>query len=119
MGRSRAAAKAAGSRMERETADALAEHVSDVIDRRVKTGAKDKGDIGGLRAHGQRVVVECKDVATLSLGTWVKEAEVERVNDEALAGVVVHKRRGVGDPLSQYVTCTLRDLIALLTGTRP
>ena len=119
MGRSRAAAKAAGSRMERETADALAKHVDDRIDRKVKTGAKDKGDIGGLRAHGQRVVIECKDVATMSLGTWVTEAEVERINDEALAGLVVHKRRGKGDALEQYVTMTLRDLIALLTGTRP
>jgi hypothetical protein len=105
--------------MERQTADALAAHVDDRIDRRVKTGAKDKGDIGGLRVHGQRVVLECKDVATLSLGTWVKEAEIERVNDEALAGFVVHKRVRVGDPLDQYVTGTLRDLIAIITGNRP
>lgn len=105
--------------MERETADTLARYVDDRIDRRVKTGAKDKGDIGGLRVHEQRVVVECKDVNTLSLGTWVTEAEAERVNDGALAAFVVHKRRGKGDPLDQYVTMTLRDQIALLTGERP
>lgn len=105
--------------MERQTADTLAQHIDDRIDRRVKTGAKDKGDIGGLRVHGQRVVIECKDVATMSIGTWVKEAEVERVNDEALAGFVVHKRRGVGEPLDQYVTGTLRDLVAIITGKRP
>ena len=119
MSRSRASAKAAGARFERFIADCLAAHVDDRIDRRVKTGGKDKGDVGGLRHMGGRVVVECKDVATLALGTWVNEADVERGNDDAIAGLVIHKRRGHGDPLDQYVTCTMRDLIALLTGERP
>lgn len=119
MSRNRASAKAAGSTFERKVADCLAKHVDDRIDRRVKTGAKDRGDIAGLRHMGQRVVIECKDVAKLSIGTWVGEAEVERGNDDAVAGLVVHKRRGKGDPLDQYVTATVRDLIALLTGERP
>jgi hypothetical protein len=100
-------------------ADYLAAHVSDVIDRRVKSGAKDTGDIGGVRVHGQRVAIECKDVAKMNLAGWVAEADTERVNDAALAGVVVHKRRGKGLPGDQYVTLTLDDLVALLTGTRP
>lgn len=119
MSRSRASAKAAGSRFERLVADYLAEHVSEFVDRRVKTGAADKGDVGGVRAHGQRVTVECKDVAKLNLGGWVTEAETERVNDDALAGVVVHKRRGKGNAGAQYVTLTLDDLVGLLTGKRP
>jgi hypothetical protein len=117
--RNRAAAKAAGSRFERTTADYLAATVDDRIDRRVKTGAKDKGDIGGIRHMGGRVVLECKDVAKLNLGGWVTEADVERGNDDAIAGFVVHKRRGTADPGDQYVTGTLRDLVALLTGVRP
>lgn len=117
--RSAASARAAGPRFERSVADCLASLVDDRIDRRVKTGSNDKGDIGGLRHMGGRVVVECKDVVQLALGAWVTEADVERGNDDAIAGVVVHKRRGVGDPLDQYVTCTVRDLIALLTGVRP
>ena len=117
--RSRASAKAAGARFERVVADYLATHVDDRIDRRVKTGAKDKGDIAGLRAHSQRVVLEAKDVAKLALGSWVREADIERGNDDALAGFVVHKRRGTADPGDQYVTGTLRDLVALLTGERP
>lgn len=100
-------------------ADWLATHVSEFIDRRVKTGAADKGDIVNVRSHGQRVVLECKDVAKLSLGPWVKESDVERGNDDAIAGFVVHKRRGTTDPGDQYVTGTLRDLVALLTGDRP
>ena len=119
MTRNRASAKAAGARFERQLADALAQHVDDRIDRRVKTGGKDKGDIGGVRHMGGRVVIECKDTSRPALGTWVNEADVERGNDDALVGLVAHKRRGHGDPLDQYVTCTMRDLIALLTGERP
>lgn len=123
MTRNRASAKQAGARFERLIADALAEHVDDRIDRRVKTGNKDRGDIGGLRTYlhresGHRIIAECKDVTRLALSGWVDEAELERGNDDALAGFVIHKRRGHGDPLDQYVTCTLRDLVALLTGER-
>jgi hypothetical protein len=117
--RSRASAKAAGSRFERSIADALAIHVDDRIDRRVKTGAKDRGDIAGWRYAGLRIVAECKDVVATNLGGWIREAETERLNDDAHVALVVHKRRGHGDPLDQYVTTTLRDLIALLTQERP
>ena len=119
MTRSRASAKAAGTRFERLIADCLATHVDDRIDRRVKTGNKDRGDIGCWRYAGHRLVIECKDVARLDLSGWVDQAETERGNDDAIAGLVVHKRRGHGDPLDQYVTCTVRDLVGLLTGERP
>ncbi|MGO4583610.1 hypothetical protein AB4Z38_06945 [Arthrobacter sp. 2RAF6] len=119
MSRSRASAKAAGASFERLVADYLAETVDDRIDRRVKTGAKDKGDIAGVRAHGQRVVFEAKNCVKLALGSWAGEAEAERLNDGALAGVIVHKRHGKGRPEDQWVTMTLADLVALLTGKRP
>lgn len=108
-----------GTPFERLIADALALHVDDRIDRRVRSGTKDKGDIGGLRHMGQRVVIECKNVAKLNLAGWIAEAEVERGNDDAAVGLVVHKRKGKGQALDQYVTLTVRDLIALLTGERP
>lgn len=120
MTRSRATAKAAGTRFERSIADYLSATVDDRIDRRVKTGAKDRGDIGGVRAIlGGRVVLECKDVSRTDLSGWVREAETERGNDDAVAGVVVHKRRGTADPGDQYVTMTVRDFVAVLTGERP
>lgn len=119
MTRSRASAKKAGSTFERATADYLAYHVDDRIDRRVKTGSADKGDIAGLRVHDQRVVLECKDTAKISLGAWANEAEAERINDNALATAIVHKRHGKGQPGDQWVTLTLRDLVALINGTRP
>lgn len=120
MTRTRASAKAAGSRFERIVADYLAKHVDDRIDRKVKTGSHDRGDIGGVRTFGgKRVVIECKDTAKLQVGPHLTEAEIERGNDDAVAGLVAAKRHGVGDPGSQVVYMTLRDLCALLTGERP
>ncbi|WP_413455975.1 hypothetical protein ACLQ8T_05705 [Glutamicibacter sp. FR1] len=116
MARSRASAKAAGSKFERDIADHLAKTVDDRIDRRVKTGAKDRGDIGGVRVHGQRLVLECKNTTRINLGTWITEAHTEAGNDDALTGVIVHKRHGKGQPGDQWVTMTVNDLIALITG---
>lgn len=120
MTRSNASARAAGARFERSIADCLATHVDDRIDRRVKTGSKDKGDIAGLRHMGGRIVLECKDYGgRFLLGPWLRETDIERGNDDAIAGAVIIKRRGVTDPLDQVVAMTLRDLVALLTGERP
>ena len=119
MARSRASAKAAGTRFERQVADYLAHGLDDDrIDRRVKTGSADKGDIGGVRHLGARVVVECKNTSRLDVGTWLREAEVERGNDDATVGLVVAKRHGKGAPADQLVLMTLGDLVAMLTGSR-
>jgi hypothetical protein len=119
MVRSRASAKAAGSRFEGQIAQALAHHLNDDrIERRAQRGSKDCGDIAGVRVHGQRLVVEAKDCARMDLAGWVKEAQTEAVNDGALAGVVVHKRVRSGDALDQYVTMTVREFIALLSGQK-
>jgi hypothetical protein len=118
--RSRASARTQGTRFETSIARYLAEHVDDRIERRARTGGKDRGDISGVRASGGgRVVLECKNVARTNLAGWVGEADVERGNDDAVAGLVIHKRLGTTDPARQYVTCTVADLIALLTGARP
>lgn len=120
MTRTRATAKQSGSAFERLIADCLAAHVDTRIDRRVKTGARDRGDIAALRVHGQRVVAEVKDYGgKYHVGPWLTEAEVERGHDHAVAGVVVAKRRGKRDPLEQVVFLTVRDLIAIVTGQRP
>jgi len=117
MTRNHASARAAGTRFERTIANYLATVLDDDrIDRRPKAGAKDRGDIGGLRIHGQRIVVECKDTARVSLPAWTKEAHIEAGNDDALVGVVISKRQGVGDPARQWVHMELRDLVSLITG---
>ena len=120
MTRSRATARAAGPAFERLIADYLAAALQDDrIGRRVKTGAKDRGDIAGVRHHGQRVVIEAKNVATMALPAWTREAQVEAGNDDALVGIVVHKRRGTQKPGEQWCSMTVDDLVALLTGQRP
>lgn len=107
-----------GSTFERSIADYLARHIDDRIDRRVKNGAKDRGDIAGLRHLGHRIVLECKNTAKIALGGWATEAETERGNDDALAGLIIHKRHGKGRPEDQWVTLTVGELVALLTGNR-
>jgi len=118
MTRNRASAKKAGSSFERQIADHFAEVIDDRIDRAVKRGTKDVGDIAGLRFHGQKIAVEVKNTARVDLPTWTKEAEVERQNLGALAAVVIHKRHGVGAPGKQWVTMTVDDLVALMLERR-
>jgi hypothetical protein len=113
--RNRASAKKAGTRFESLVVAYLRERLQDDrIERRAKAGAKDRGDVSGLRFGGSRVVAECKDVRSMSLGAWVDEAEIEAGNDDALIGVVVHKRRGSGDPAEQFVTMTLETFAWIL-----
>ena len=119
MARTNRSARAAGTRTERAVADYLAATLDDDrIDRRVKTGAKDRGDISGVRVHGQRLVVEVKDCATQKLPQWTAEAHTEAGNDDALTGVVIAKRRGTTDPGKWWVHMTVDDLAALITGQR-
>lgn len=118
MTRTRRSARQAGTRFETAIAGALAQALDDDrIERRARSGSRDRGDIGGVRAHGQRIVIEAKDCTRIELAGWVREAHVEAGNDDALVGLVVSKRRGVGDPLSQWVHMELRDLVALLTSS--
>ena len=116
--RNRQSAKKAGATFERQVADYLAQHVDDRIDRRAKTGSKDRGDIPGLRHLGERIVIECKNTTRLNLAGWMNQAEIERGNDDALAGLIIHKRHGNNQPGDQWVTTTLRELTALLNGYR-
>ena len=119
MTRNRASAKAAGRRFEREIADYIALSLTDDrIERRRQGGAKDRGDIAGVRHLGQRIVVECKDTSAWTPGTWLTETETERGNDDAVAGIVVAKRRGKAWPGDAVVLMTLCDLVSMLRGTR-
>ena len=106
--------KAKGSSFERLISDYWRDHWSEFIDRRVLSGGKDKGDLANVRVGGERLVVEIKNCRTMALGPWVNEAGREADNDEAIAGIVVHKRVGKGDPGEQYVTMTLADLLVIL-----
>lgn len=111
-------AKTAGSSFERSIADYLAKALDNPdIDRRIRYGQKDRGDIRGIKIHGWRkLVIECKNTTRLSLPEWINEAHIEAGNDDALCGIVVSKRNRVQDPARQWVHMELRDLISLITG---
>lgn len=114
MTRSRASAKKAGAEFERLLANHFAAEVDDRIDRAVKRGQNDVGDLAGLRFHGYKVAVEVKNTASMSLADWAREAEAERKNLGAVAGVIIHKRHGRAAPGDQWVTMTVDNLIALM-----
>ena len=124
MTRNRASAKKAGTSFESLVAEFLSFALADDrIERRAKSGAKDRGDIGGVRTvRGGRVVIECKNTARDNLPAWIREAAIEAGNDDAVIGVVAHKKHGSGNPADQYVTMTLQTFALLLEGgpdTRP
>lgn len=95
--RTRRTARQAGALMETKTAEYLNWALdTDIIERRRPNGVKDRGDLSGIRYQGHRVVVECKDTARMNVSKHLAEAETERGNDDALIGVVVQKRPGIG-----------------------
>jgi hypothetical protein len=107
--------KAKGTAFERQTADYWQEQWSEWIDRRAPTGGKDKGDLANVRVRAARLVIEVKNsVSYKDLSGWVEEAATEAVNDGAIGGIVVHKRKGKGSPGQQYVTMTQETLLAIL-----
>lgn len=116
MTRNNRSARSAGQKFERATADHLAATVDDRIDIRPKNSAKDRGDIGGIRHLGMRVVLQCKNTSRTDLGAWRSAVEEQAGNDDADIAAVVHKRHGVGTPGRQWVTMTLDDLALLLGG---
>ena len=119
MTRNRASAKSIGAATERDVANYLATaFADDRIDRRVKYGANDRGDITGMHLHGQRLVIEVKDHTHTDLPAWTRQAHLEAGNDDALAGIVIAKRRGTTNPGKYWVHMTVDDLLALLTGRR-
>lgn len=115
MARNRQSAKQAGARFERIISDYLRDNLDDRIDRKVRTGARDTGDVANVRdSHNRRICIECKNTTRPNLAGWIKEAHQEAHNDGAHVGVVIHKRHGKANPADQWVTCTLEDLIKLL-----
>lgn len=116
--RNHRSAKKAGSSFETLVAGFLAVRLGDDrIERRTRNGAKDRGDVAGVRTvRGGRVVIECKNVASTALPAWLREADIERGNDDAAIGVVAHKRHGSARPEEQFVTMTLETFAQLLQG---
>lgn len=83
-------------------------------ERRAANGAADRGD---LNIPGEtRFIAELKNCARFDLAGWYAEAARESVSAGTPAAVVIHKRKGKGQPLDQWVTCTVRDHLLIAHG---
>lgn len=113
--RTPASAKKAGTAFERLIADHLSDRWDDRIDRQIRRGARDVGDISGFRTlGGQKIAVECKATVQTHLSDWWRQATSERDNLGAAHAIIVHKRYGRGDAGRQWVTMTLDQLLLLM-----
>ena len=109
-----------GASFEQQVSDYTSRRLGESIERRVKNGRNDRGDINGLFLNGKRIVAECKCCKRTELSEWLKEAEAERGNDDAEYGLVIHKRRGCGEKSfgKNFVTMELDTLLAMIAGGR-
>lgn len=117
MTRSRRSARDAGTKFETLIATHLRDKLSKYIERRTRSGGKDRGDIANVYLpNGERVVIECKDYGgEFKITPWLREASIERENDRAAIGVVIAKRRGITAAEDQVAFMTVADLVQLLT----
>lgn len=106
------ASKAKGTKWETEVVRFLQSSGAPYAERRALHGTGDRGDVSGIPG----VVIECKNVATASLGSWLDEAEKERANDRADLGVVWHHRRGKANAADGIVSMTGATLVRLLAA---
>ena len=99
MTRSRATARAAGTRWETEIVRALVDAGWPNAERRRLAGSEDKGDIAGVIG----VCIEAKNTNRLDLAGAMKEARREGFNAGAVVSVAWLKRRGKQSAEDGYV----------------
>jgi len=102
--------KQRGTAWETVIVNYLREHGAVHAERRTLAGSSDRGDIAGIPG----VVIEAKAVTRFDPSTWLKEAEIERINDHSDVGLVWAKRRGKTSPGAAYVIMTGETLMTLL-----
>ena len=86
------------------------------IERRVRGGANDRGDVAGLYWQGRPFVLEVKNRNRVELAAWMGELADECGNADTDLGAVVFHRPKVGEAHmgDQGVFMTLRTLAILL-----
>lgn len=125
MVRNRKSAKKAGASFETAITNYLSWALNDDrVERRHLSGVQDRGDITGVMLDGQRVVIECKNTSRMNVSEHLREAELERGNDDATYGIVVQKRHGIGITTretvgQQLVMMTLEQYALMLNHSQP
>lgn len=101
--------KTKGSQWERDVAKYFNDRGYNEVERRYGAGATlDKGDINGVKD----TVVECKNLAKITLSSIVEEALTEQKNAKKRFGISVIKRRNK-NVKDAYVVMTLEQWIDL------
>ena len=101
--------KIKGSQAERDVVKYLQEWFP-YAERRLAGATLDKGDVSGING----VCIEIKNHAKLDLAGWLAELELETKNAKAWTGVVIHKRKGKGNPADWYATLPVSVWVELL-----
>lgn len=101
-------AKSKGRETEQAWVDYLQEHGVPFAERRRLNGVDDRGDISGWvgrdpEGNQWRVVSEVKSGAVLAIPAWLKEADIETLNDGADTGHVVVRPKGKPNPEDWFV----------------
>ncbi len=111
--------KAKGTQYETLIRDFLKQEWADDIERLPLSGENDRGDIANFRVGTGRhlIALELKNRTQLSLSQWVREAQVEAENYNAIAGAVVFKRKGKAAAGEQFVLVTLSDFLTILRAS--
>jgi Holliday junction resolvase len=58
--------------------------------------------------------IQVKNHSRLDLAGWVDDVEIQAANAKRASGVVVHKRRGKGNPANWYTTMSLKTFVDLM-----
>lgn len=104
--------KRKGTATETAVTNYLRSHGYPHAERRVQSGALDRGDIN--LGSGASVVIECKDTKADSWGAHLTETLKEQVNAGADLGMLVRKRARKSDPAEWYCVMTLEQAAKLL-----
>lgn len=106
--------KSKGTRYETRCVDQLRARLGDDrIHRKALAGQKDKGDIGGIFAHGHEGIAECKDAKQQRLGEWMAQTVRERENANVDFAVLLVHEPGNGEArfMRDSAYMQLRDLL--------
>lgn len=104
--------KTKGTSWESAIVTALIEQGHPHAERRALAGALDKGDIAGIPG----VVIEAKNVATITIAAFIKEAEIEKANAKADIGVAWVKMRGKASAMDGAILMSPAQFLAILAS---
>ena len=74
-----------------------------LVERRALSGSQDRGDVAGIVG----TVIEIKSGANLAIPQWLKELEIEIINDGAYEGYLIVKPKGKGKVEQWWVIQTV------------